>query len=202
MLPSPLPPLPPLPFCLCAVKHFTLALIFDSPKCDISHMMNHPDWTRSTWRLVRKVPILKVVSLIWKIGTNRMLRPQCNLCNCEATTDHIVFTCPIVQPLWREFDRVIGAVVGPSFKLIFGGLDRRFADLDCRPDSPMVSMLEFLHIHFAWCTWWAHFHGNDVQSNERWSRRVMNLYSLLDPEVRRDWNKHPFVSRIIREWKY
>ena len=40
------------------------------------------------------------------------------------------------------FDRSIGAIIAPSFKLIFGGSDRRFLDLNIRPDTHIVKCLE------------------------------------------------------------
>ena len=94
-----------------------------------------------------------------------------------------------------------GALTKPCFKLIFGGADRRFLDLDIRPDTHMVTMLELLHIHFAWCNWWKHQHNSDSPV-ERWSRRVMNLFCLLGPEVQRDWVEQPFISDIANKWKH
>ena len=96
---------------------------------------------------------------------------------------------------------LIGAKTKPSFKLIFGGADRRFADFNTRPDTHIVRQLEMLQIHRVWCMWWKQQRNSD-KPVERWSRRVMNLYCLLDPEVQRDWDEHPLISDIVKKWKY
>ena len=109
ILPS---PLTQLPFTSCGVRHFTLSLILDSPKCEMSHLMKHPDWSEVTWNLVRRMPVTKVASLIWHIGTGRMRPTPCRRCNCEAGIDHIVFKCPtavssmaLVRPRHRGHHR-------------------------------------------------------------------------------------------------
>lgn len=198
LLPS---PLPQLPFTQCAVRHFTLSLILDSPKCKLALAMSHPDWSEAMWGTLRRMPVPKVASLIWKIGANRFSHYFCNKCCCEVRTDHIIFSCPISASLWREFDSAIGAKTKPSFKLIFGGADRRFADFNTRPDTHIVRQLEMLQIHRVWCMWWKQQRNSD-KPVERWSRRVMNLYCLLDPEVQRDWDEHPLISDIVKKWKY
>ena len=99
------------------------------------------------------------------------------------------------------FDRSIGAIIAPSFKLIFGGNDRRFQDLNIRPDTHIVKCLELLHIHFVWCSWWAYQHISDAPV-ERWPRRVMNLHHLLSRKTRWLWDESPLVLKIIRSWKY
>ena len=190
-----------LPFTSCGVRHLTLSLILDSPKCEMSHLMKHPDWSEVTWNLVRRMPVTKVASLIWHIGTGRMRPTTCRRCNCEAGIDHIVFTCPTSAPQWRLFDRAIGAIIAPSFKLIFRGNDRRFQDLNIRPDTHIVNRLEMLHIHFVWCVWWAYQHNTDAPV-ERWPRRVVNLDHLLSRKARWLWDDSPLVSKIIRSWKY
>ena len=199
VLPS---PLVQLPFVKCAVKQFTLSLILDSPRCDLLNIMRHPNWSEATWSLLRQMPVTKVASLIWKIGTNRMPTSPCHMCGDEATIDHIIFSCPVSAPLWCDFDKTIKAIIAPSFEQIFGGLDRRFPDSFVRrPDSHIVSQLELLHIHFVWCAWWARQHNRDAPI-ERWSRRVMNLFHLLSPEAQWEWKTHPLVSDIIGSWTY
>ena len=163
--------------------------------------MSHPDWSEAMWGTIRRMPVPKVASLIWKIGANRFSHYFCNKCCCEVRTDHIIFSCPISASLWREFDSAIGAKTKPSFKLIFGGADRRFADFNTRPDTHIVRQLELLQIHRVWCMWWKQQRNSD-KPVERWSRRVMNLYCLLDPEVQRDWDEHPLISDIVKKWKY
>ena len=204
LLPS---PVPHLPFVCCGVNHFTLTMILDS--CNPRQIMQHPAWCDATWSILRQMPVPKVASLIWKIGTNRLCLPPkpfvtllCEQCGCPASLDHIVFGCSVSAPLWQAFDRAFGAVRAPSFELIFAGVDRRSQEPSMCSDTQMVTLLELLHIHHAWCTWWAYQHGSDVKLTERWPRRVMALYSMLGPVKQQIWARHPVVSSIVNEWRY
>ena len=123
--------------CAAQRLHRTPAL-----QCKLALAMSHPDWSEAMWGTLRRMPVPKVASLIWKIGANRFSHYFCNKCCCEVRTDHIIFSCPISASLWREFDSAIGAKTKPSFKLIFGGADRRFADFNTRPDTHIVRQLE------------------------------------------------------------
>ena len=103
LLPS---PLPDRPFAWCSVKDFALALA----EANGAPAMRHPAWCSGTWFVLRSLPLAKVASLIWKIGTNNMFLPPlpkanlvCKACQVPATIEHIVFACAHTQPLWSEF---------------------------------------------------------------------------------------------------
>ena len=83
------------------LRHFTLSLILDSPHSNLARVMIHPDWSESTWALLRKMPVPKVASLFWKIGTSRFPHLVCNKCGCAAKSGHIIFSCPVSASLWR-----------------------------------------------------------------------------------------------------
>ena len=84
----------------------------------------------------------------------------------------------------HEFDHAIGAIIKPSFQLIFGA-GRSFADLNNRPDKPMGTMMESVHFHHVCCTWWNRQHNSDTPA-ERFLKRAVNLFCMLEPKDQRD----------------
>ena len=83
------------------LRHFTLSLILDSPHSNLARVMIHPDWSESTWALLRKMPVPKVASLFWKIGTNRF--PTLGLQQvwlCRKVWPHHLLL-PVSASLWR-----------------------------------------------------------------------------------------------------
>ena len=200
LLPS---PLPDRPFAWCSVKDFTLALA----KCNGTPAMKHPAWCSGTWFVLRSLPLAKVVSLIWKIGTDHMFLPprpgaslQCSSCQVPATIDHIVFDCAHTRPLWSALCQHAKLGLRPSFESVLAGPDRQHPISSDR-QLLVAYQLAFVHIHYAWCVWWAHHHGT-TQALERWERRVVNAYYILPPDLQELWRNVPYVNNIINSWKF
>ena len=130
-------PLAPKPFYECTIKDFSRAGAFCSyVNAPTSIIMYHADWCRVTWYLVKKMPLAKVRSLMYQIGTNSYKLPpyngelRCPFCKkrglpVAATLDHIVFECIQSNKLWSTFDKTFGTTVTPaSFASIFAAIDR------------------------------------------------------------------------------
>ena len=190
------------PFAWCSVKDFTLALT----KSNGAPAMSHPAWCPGTWFVLRSLPLTKVVSLIWSIGTNRLFLPPrpgattvCRSCQVPATLDHIIFDCPRSRPLWSSFSHSSGFDIQPNFQSIFAGPDRQ------HPIAGrfmlVMFQLAFIHIHHVWCSWWAHQHESS-RTLERWERRVMNAYLVLVPELQQLWRSVPYTSNIVNSWRF
>ena len=69
-----------------------------------------------------------------------------------------------------------------------------------RPSGARVFQLAFVHIRYAWCVWWAHFH-HATQAPERWERRVVNAYCMLPSDLQELWRSVPYTRNIISSWK-
>ena len=66
-------------------------------------------------------------------------------------------------------------------------------------DTHMV-VVELLHMHHVWCTWWPQQHSSHTKLTDRWPQRVMVLHTMLGLAIQQTCACHPVVLLVVNKW--
>ena len=67
-------------------------------------------------------------------------------------------------------------------------------------DTHMVVVVELLHMHHVWCTWWPHQHHSHTKLTDRWPQRVMVLHTMHGLAIQQTCACHPVVLLVVNKW--